>query len=294
MLSVGSLSSLPRHYPLGGQEARDVWQDQYVVPEAKGEFLDAPYIATEYRVVNEMLKVLDLKSGDILYDLGCGDGRIIIEAVKKHGVRGVGIDIDPRRIVESKSNATAAKVNDRTTFLQQDLFESDIREATDIAIFLFPEMNVKLIPKLFQELRPGTRIASHNFGIGEWKPDREISLNVGIDGFHKVLFWVLPTNMSGTWNGKYKQEDWTLQVTQKFQNVSGRLSRNGKNVIPISKVVVQGDKLSFSFAQKYQEQHLTFEGKIVGQTHEGTIKEGGVVKGTWKALRKAGTESKIY
>lgn len=278
--------------PFGGQEARDVWQDQYVVPEAKGEFLDAPYIATEYRVVDEMLKSLDLKSSDILYDLGCGDGRIVIEAVKKFGIRGVGIDIDPRRIVESKTNATAAKVSDRTTFLQQDLFESDIREATAVAIFLFPEMNLKLIPKFFHELRPGTRIASHNFGIGEWRPDREISLKVGIDGFHKVLFWLLPANITGVWHGKFKQEEWTLQVAQKFQNVSGRLSRNGKDFVPISEAIVQGDRISFSFAQK--KQALTFEGKIMGQTLEGTIKEGGIARGTWKALRKADTQSKIY
>jgi SAM-dependent methyltransferase len=290
----GILAFFTPALPFGGQEARDVWQDQYVVPEAKGEFLDAPYIATEYRVVEEMLKALDLKGGDILYDLGCGDGRIVIEAVKKFGIRGVGIDIDPRRIVESKANASAANVSDRTTFLQQDLFESDIREATAVAIFLFPEMNLKLIPKFFQELKPGTRITSHNFGIGEWRPDREISLKVGIDGFHKVLFWILPANMSGAWRGKFKQEEWVLQITQKFQNVGGRFSRNGKDFVPISKAMVQGDKISFSLGQENQKLPLIFEGKVMGQTLEGTIKEGGVARGTWKALRKAGTESKIF
>jgi SAM-dependent methyltransferase len=280
--------------PFGGQEAHDVWQDQYVVPDAKGAFLDAPYIATEYRVVDAMLKPLELKSGDVLYDLGCGDGRIVIEAVKKFGVHGVGIDIDPRRIAESKANAIAAKVNDRTIFLQQDLFESDIREATAVAIFLFPEMNLKLIPKFFHELKPGTRIVSHNFGIGEWKPDREISLRVSIDGFHRVLFWVLPANVSGTWQGRFKQEDWTLQITQKFQNISGRISRNGKDFSPISESTILGDKIYFSFYQENQKQYLTFEGKVAGHTLVGTIREDRAVKGTWKAIRNPATASKIY
>ena len=280
--------------PFGGQEAHDVWQDQYVVPDAKGAFLDAPYIATEYRVVDAMLKPLELKSGDVLYDLGCGDGRIVIEAVKRFGVRGVGIDIDPRRIAESKANAIAAKVNDRTIFLQQDLFESDIREATAVAIFLFPEMNLKLIPKFFHELKPGTRIVSHNFGIGDWKPDREISLRVSIDGFHRVLFWVLPANASGTWQGRFKQEDWTLQITQIFQNISGRISRNGKDFSPISETTILGDKIYFSFYQKDQKQCLTFEGKVAGHTLVGAIREDRAVKGTLKAIRNPATASKIY
>jgi len=280
--------------PFGGQEAHDVWQDQYVVPDAKGAFLDAPYIATEYRVVDAMLKPLELKSGDVLYDLGCGDGRIVIEAVKRFGVRGVGIDIDPRRIAESKANAIAAKVNDRTIFLQQDLFESDIREATAVAIFLFPEMNLKLIPKFFQELKPGTRIVSHNFGIGDWKPDREISLRVSIDGFHRVLFWVLPANASGTWQGRFQQKDWTLQITQKFQNISGRISRNGKDFSPISETTILGDKIYFSFYQEDQKQYLTFEGKVDGHTLVGAIREDRAVKGTWKAIRNPATAYKIY
>ena len=280
--------------PLGGQEAHDVWQDQYIVPDAKGAFLDAPYIATEYRVVEAMLKPLELRSGDIIYDLGCGDGRIVIEAVKKFGVRGVGIDIDPRRIVESKANAIAARVSDRTVFLQKDLFESDIREATAVAIFLFPEMNQKLIPKFYNELKPGTRIVSHNFGIGEWRPDQEIPLRVGIDGFHKVLFWILPANVSGAWQGKFKKEDWTLQITQKFQSIHGRLTRNGKDFSPISKATIQGENISFSFVQENRKLLLAFEGKVTGHALEGTIKEGGVSRGTWRGTRNPATVSKIY
>jgi SAM-dependent methyltransferase len=279
--------------PFGGQEAYYIWQDQYVVPNAKGGLLDAPYIVTEYRFVDEMLKLLELRSGDVLYDLGCGDGRIVIEAAKRAHIRGVGIDIDPRRIVESKTNATAAKVSDRVVFLQQDLFESDIREATAIAIYLFPEMNRKLIPTFFRDLKPGTRIVSHNFGIGEWKADREVSLGLSGDGFHKILFWVLPANASGTWQGKYKGESWTLRINQRFQHIEGRFSRNGRDSFPISATAITGDRIRFSFSREGQKQTTAFEGRITGNTMEGLIKEPGPAGETWKATRNPATVSRI-
>jgi SAM-dependent methyltransferase len=279
--------------PFGGQAAYDVWQDQYVVPSAKGALLDAPYIATEYRFVDEMLKLLELRSGDVLYDLGCGDGRIVIEAAKRAHIRGVGIDIDPRRIVQSKANAAAAEVSDRVVFLQQDLFESDIREATAIAIFLFPEMNRKLIPTFFRELEPGTRIVSHNFGIGEWMADREVSLGLSSDGFHKILFWVLPANASGAWQGRYKGESWTLRINQRFQQIEGRFTPNGRDSLPISATALTGDRIRFSFSRAGQKQTTVFEGRITGNTMEGVMKETGAAGEAWKATRNPATVSRI-
>jgi SAM-dependent methyltransferase len=279
--------------PFGGQAAYDVWQDQYVVPGAKGALLDAPYIATEYPFVDEMLRLLELRSGDVLYDLGCGDGRIVIEAAKRAHIRGVGIDIDPRRIAQSKANAAAANVSDRVVFLQQDLFESDIREATAVAIFLFPEMNRKLIPTFFRDLKPGTRIVSHNFGIGEWKPDREVSLGLSSDGFHRILFWVLPANASGAWQGKHKGELWTLRISQKFQRIEGRISLNGGGPLPISAAALTGDRIRFTFSREGQKQSATFEGRIAGNTMEGVMKEAGTAGEVWKATRNPATVSRI-
>jgi SAM-dependent methyltransferase len=278
--------------PFGGQAAYDVWQDQYVVPGAKDSFLDAPYIATEYRFVDEMLRLLELRSGDILYDLGCGDGRIVIEAAKRAHIRGVGIDIDPRRIAQSKANASAAKVSDRVAFIQQDLFETDIREATAVAIFLFPEMNRKLIPTLFRDLKPGTRIVSHNFGIGDWKTDREVSLGLSRDGLHKILFWVVPANASGAWQGRYKGESWTLSINQRFQRIEGCFSPNGRNSLPISGATLAGDWIRFSFFREGQKQ-ATFEGRVTGNTMEGVMKEAGAQGETWKATRNPATISRI-
>ncbi len=277
--------------PFGGQGVYEVWQDQYVVPTAKEALLDAPYIVTEYRFVDEMLRLLELRKGDVLYDLGCGDGRIVIEAAKRAHIRGVGIDIDPRRIVQSKANAAAAMVSDKVVFLQQDLFESDIREATAVAIFLFPEMNRKLIPKFFRQLKPGARIVSHNFGIGGWKADREVSLGLSLDGFHKILFWVLPANASGAWEGKYNGESWTLRINQRFQRIEGHFSTNGGDPLPISAAAIMGDKIRFSFSREGRNQTTVFEGRINGNTIEGLMKEAGTAM--WKATRNPETVSRI-
>ena len=148
---------------------------------------DVPYVPTPQEVVDEMLKVAEVKKGDVLYDLGCGDGRIVITAAQKYGVRGVGIDIDPQRIKESNENAQKAGVTNRVKFLQQNLFEADLREATVVTLYLLPEINLKLLPKLLRELKPGSRIVSHAFDMGDWKPEK----TTDVDG-QPIYFWVVP------------------------------------------------------------------------------------------------------
>jgi ribosomal protein L11 methylase PrmA len=128
--------------------------------QAAGQY-DVPYEPSEYDVVEKMLKLGKVTRNDIVYDLGCGDGRIVITAVKEYGARGVGVDIDPVRIAESKENAKKAGVTDRIRFIEQNLFSADIHEATAVMLFLWPEVNLKLRPKLFRELQPGVRIVSH-------------------------------------------------------------------------------------------------------------------------------------
>ena len=132
---------------------------------------DVPYVPTPDDVVAEMLRIADVGKDDVLYDLGCGDGRIVITAAKKMDCRAVGVDIDPQRIKESRENAVRAKVTDRVQFLQQDLFEANIREATVVTLYLLTSVNLKLRPKLLRELKPGTRVVSHDFSMGEWKSD---------------------------------------------------------------------------------------------------------------------------
>jgi len=134
--------------------------------------LDAPYVSTPQPVVDAMLRMAEVGPDDVVYDLGCGDGRIIISAAARFGARGVGIDLDPRRIEEANAAARSAGVAGRVRFVVQDLFSTDFSEASVLALYLFPEMNARLQPKIRAELRPGSRVVSYQFGIGDWTPDR--------------------------------------------------------------------------------------------------------------------------
>jgi 2-polyprenyl-3-methyl-5-hydroxy-6-metoxy-1,4-benzoquinol methylase len=148
---------------------------------------DVVYVPTPEKVVDKMLEVAKVSKNDVLYDLGSGDGRIPITAAKKFGTRGIGIDIDPERIREANANAKKAGVSDKVTFRQQDLFTSDFSEATVVTLYLLPELNVKLRDQLFKQLKPGTRIVSHAFDMGDWKPEKTLQ----VDG-RTVYYWTIP------------------------------------------------------------------------------------------------------
>jgi SAM-dependent methyltransferase len=157
-------------------------------PTKASRQLDVWYVATPHEVVDRMLHEAKVRTGDVVYDLGCGDGRMVIAAAKKFGTRGVGIDLDPVRIKEARANAKAQGVDRLVTFRVADLFETDLREATVVMLYLLPEVNRRLKPKLFAELRPGARVVSHDFDMGrDWPPDRDVKL--GSDG---IYMWVMP------------------------------------------------------------------------------------------------------
>jgi ribosomal protein L11 methylase PrmA len=143
-----------------------------------------------------MLKLADVKSTDVVYDLGCGDGRIVVAAAKNLGARGVGIDIDPVRIAEAKANAKKAAVDNLVQFEENDLFRADIHEASVVTLFLLSSVNLKLRPKLLGELKPGTRIVSNTFGMGDWQPDKELTLEQRSDDdgpfSQKLYLWIVP------------------------------------------------------------------------------------------------------
>ena len=149
---------------------------------------DVGYVPTPHRVVDAMLKLAKVGKGDVLYDLGSGDGRIPIAAARKYGIaRGVGIEINPERIREANENRIKAGVGERVSFVNADLFESDLSDATVITLYLLPKLNLKLLPKLLKELKPGTRIVSHAFNMGTWKPEQTVE----VDG-RDVYFWTIP------------------------------------------------------------------------------------------------------
>ena len=148
---------------------------------------DVIFVPTPQDLVEAMLRLADVKKGDVLYDLGSGDGRIPITAARKYGVRGVGIDIDPERIKEALENARKAGVTKLVEFRLEDLFQSNFREATVVTLYLLPDFNVKLRPRLLAELKPGTRIVSHQFDMGDWKPEKKLESNNRV-----VYFWTIP------------------------------------------------------------------------------------------------------
>jgi len=148
---------------------------------------DVPFVPTPERVVEKMLEVARVGPKDVVYDLGSGDGRIVIAAARTHGARGVGIDIDPERIQEARDNARKAGVSERVEFRQEDLFKADFRDATVVTMYLLSAVNLRLRPKLLAELKPGTRIVSHAFNMGDWKPDATYKV-----GSSTVYYWVVP------------------------------------------------------------------------------------------------------
>jgi len=157
--------------------------------EAPARKPDVIYVPTPTEVVEEMLQLAQVKATDRVYDLGSGDGRIVITAAQKYGARGTGIDIDPLRIQEANENAKKAEVTDLVDFRQQDLFQTDFSDATVVTLYLLPRLNVQLRPKLLRELKPGTRIVSHQFDMGEWKPEKVVKV-----GDRTVYFWTVPEN----------------------------------------------------------------------------------------------------
>jgi len=148
---------------------------------------DVIYVPTPHEVVDDMLRLANVRKGDVLYDLGSGDGRIAIAAAKKFGIKAVGIDIDPERIREATENAKKAGVSNLVEFRNEDLFKADFKEATVVTLYLLPDLNVKLRPRLWEELKPGTRIVSHQFDMGTWKPEKRLESNG-----RTVYFWTIP------------------------------------------------------------------------------------------------------
>lgn len=148
---------------------------------------DVNFVGTPPDVVDAMLEAAEVKSTDIVYDLGSGDGRILIAAARKYGARGVGIEIDAQRIKEAEEYARKAGVSDKVRFVNADLFDADIHEATVVTLYLLEDLNVKLRPKLLRELAPGTRIVSHRFRMGDWQPEKSLSV-----GNRAVYFWRIP------------------------------------------------------------------------------------------------------
>jgi SAM-dependent methyltransferase len=256
---------------------------------------DVWFQATPQDVVEEMLERAKVTKDDTVYDLGCGDGRFVITAAKKYGARGVGIDIDPKRVEESQKKAIEAGVTDRVRFIEDDLFTSPINEATVITLFLLQELNLKLRPRLLRELKPGSRVASFVYDMGNWKPDVMRSFGNSTFSTFSYYVWVIPADVAGVWRWSLSTQKgdrpYTLRFKQNFQEVSGHVTIPEGRRIRIKEAELTGDRLNF--AVKYDEENkqevvMQFNGRVIGDTIQGSVEitDGALAgKYTWTARR---------
>jgi hypothetical protein len=238
-----------------------------------------PYVPTPQEVVERMLEIAKVTAKDYVVDLGSGDGRIVITAAKKHGARGFGVDLNPDRISEANANAGKAGVTDKVAFYQRDLFETDLSEATVITMYLLPRVNLELRPTLL-DLKPGTRLVSHDFSMEDWKPDLHVQMDVkekygGSGGKSDVYFWVVPAKVGGTWQWRLpvsgKSQAYEVTLTQKFQMVSGSAKVGGRTV-KLSNARLRGDEIRFGFTAEVNGAPVKheFSGRIEGERISGS------------------------
>ncbi len=253
---------------------------------------DVPFVPTPYVVIEEMLRLANVTAQDFVMDLGSGDGRVLITAAKKFGARGIGVDLDGELVAESVEAAAAAGVADRVKFLQQDLFKTDISQATVITMYLLPGVMMRLRPALLN-LKPGTRLVSHDFRLEDWNPDATTQIR------KNAFLWIVPAKVAGKWEMKFTlpgadssatAHSIKLELRQKFQEVDGFAQFDGRHA-QVWESRLSGDKLSFIIVDdrdRDNEASLYFEGRVSGDVVEGQFRRGTGQMQTvhnWRAVR---------
>ena len=229
---------------------------------------DVVWVPTPDELVEKMLNLANVTANDFVIDLGSGDGRTVILAAKR-GALAHGIEFNPEMVELSKRNAAAAGVGDRATFATEDLYESDFSKASVITMFLLPQINLKLRPKLL-DLKPGTRIVSNTFAMGEWREDGSDNIESECINWCTALLWIVPAKVGGTW--KLPEGELTLQ--QSYQFITGTL-KSGNEITPIANGKLKGDQILFNAGG------VVYAGQVSGSSMEGTLSSGG----TWTAMR---------
>ena len=224
--------------------------------------LDVIYVPTPQEVVDRMLELAKVGNGDFMIDFGCGDGRMVVTAAKK-GARGYGVDINPQRIKEANENAKNAGVTDKVEFKIANLFEEDLSKADVMAMYLLTDINLRLRPKILDTMKPGTRIVSHAFDMGDWKPE----VHENVNG-RNVYFWIVPAKVGGKWQVDGAQK-MTLDIDQKYQFITGKADIGGKSV-DITDGKLTGANITF---------------KVDGKTFTGKVSGGSISGGDWKATK---------
>jgi SAM-dependent methyltransferase len=233
---------------------------------------DVVWVPTSQALVDKMLDMAKLTPQDFVMDLGSGDGRTVITAAKR-GARAMGIEYNPDMVELSKQNATAAGVGDKATFAKADLFETDLSRASVITMFLLPDINIRLRPKILG-LKPGTRIVSNTFTMGEWEADETDHVGGDCGSWCTALLWIVPAKVEGTW--KFPQSE--LKLTQAFQTVGGSLDAGSASGI-VTNGRIRGDQITFTVGGGQ------FSGRVNGDVIDGTLTANGRTS-PWKATRQ--------
>ncbi len=268
------------------------------IAQGQEKDLDTPYVPTPQAVVDRMLAVAEVSAGDTVIDLGSGDGRIMITAAQRHGARGFGVEIDPRLVQRSNEAARRLGVSDRVKFLRQDLFNTDFHEANVLTLYLLPDVNIALRPKILAELKPGTRVVSHDYDMREWRPDVQETVSapdktVGVRKESMVYLWIVPARVEGDWTfelssgGKTRRTRLVLQ--QRFQFVSGSVELPGQGDVPFSSGRLRGNEVRLVLPPGALDRGpVELVGRVSEDSLNGTVRRGEREVANWSARRKQG------
>lgn len=232
--------------------------------DCRAQELDVPYVPTPENVVEKMLDMADVGPGDYVIDLGSGDGRIVIAAAKR-GAYGHGVDLNPKRIKEAKENARNAGVEDKVIFIQGNIFETDFSRASVVTMYLLNSVNIQLRPGLLKNLKPGSRLVSHDFDMGDWKSDQFTREETS-----DIYFWVIPASVKGLWKWEVDGKPFLLTVNQEFQEVDMQL-KSGRNLLSVTNSLLSGDRISFAAASSSGDEKYLFSGRVEGNRITGVV-----------------------
>jgi ubiquinone/menaquinone biosynthesis C-methylase UbiE len=245
LLSSGALSALIVMASMSG----------YGVENRYNIFI--PYVPTPNHLVDRMLELAEIGKDDLVLDMGSGDGRIVITAAQRYGSRGRGVEIDPKLVEEAKENARKAGVAERTEFVAEDMFVTRIEDATVMTLYVLTASNLELRPRILKEMRPGSRVVSHQFSMGAWLADKHESL-----GNVELYMWFVPAPVGGTWRVQEGRREYTLKIEQEFQEISGTATI-GNLTVPLRRARLKGNEIDFAI-DLGDESPVVFRGHVTG------------------------------
>jgi len=263
---------------LAGTPAAAQQQGDFV-PQVGQAGKDVIWVPTPPELVEKMLQMAHTTPNDFVIDLGSGDGRIAIAAAKKFGARSMGVEFNPNMVALSNREAQRQGVTDRVKFLNADIFQTDFSQATVITMYLLPDLNLKLQPKILDQ-KPGTRVVSHQFNMGEWQPDETANIDNRL-----ALLWIVPAKAGGTWSLRIEgsTQERPLSLRQSFQMLTGQLN-GATGMLALSDAKLRGDQISFTVIEGSVRRD--FSGRVQGITMAGTVRSSGSPDMGWSASRR--------